>query len=93
MSEDNGPTSFYPNIYENLKLNFLQDIVGRVIDTVGRKGSPLFSVYNQNVEQKLECDVFKSHLSKLPNELKFYSHFGDHLLMPKNLQLDNKIND
>ena len=76
VSEDNGPTSFYPNIYKNLKLNFLQDIVGRVIDTVGRKGSPLFDVYNQNVEQKLECDVFKSHLSKLPNELKFYSHFG-----------------
>jgi hypothetical protein len=76
VSEDNGPTSFYPKIYKSLKLNFLQDIVGRVIDTVGRKGSLLFHVYNQNVEQKLECDVFKSHLSKLPNELKFYSHFG-----------------
>jgi 6-pyruvoyl-tetrahydropterin synthase len=76
VSEDNGPTSFYPKIYKSLKLNFLQDIVGRVIDTVGRKGSPLFHVYNQNVEQKLECNVFKSHLSELPNELKFYSHFG-----------------
>lgn len=86
VNEQNGPTSFYPKIYKSLNLNFLQDIVGRIVDTVGRKGSSLFDIYKQNVDQKLECEIFKSHLSKLPKELRFYSHFGWYVEPDSNIE-------
>ena len=51
--------------------------MGRVIDHVGSKSeSKLRNIYNYNVEQKFQCEVFKSHFYKLPSSLRFYSHFG-----------------
>jgi hypothetical protein len=74
---DNGPTSIFPNIYSSLKLNFLQDIIGRIVENVGSSpNSDLNKLYNNNVEQKFQCKIFKSHFLKLPLSLRFYSHFG-----------------
>ena len=88
VSEVNGPTSFYPSIFKSLNLNYLQDIIGRVVDTVGDHPE-LKKVYNNNIEQKFECKTFKSHFEMLPDDLKFYSHFGWYV--KPDSQIENKM--
>ena len=34
VTKENGPFTVYPGIYENLKINILQNIVGRVIGNI-----------------------------------------------------------
>ena len=95
VNMSNGPTSIFPNIYSDLKLNFLQDIIGRVIDQVGSKSnSELNKLYNNNVEQKFQCEIFKSHFLKLPLDLRFYSHFGWYVEPEselENIMVENEI--
>jgi len=77
VNKNNGPTSFYPNIYKNLGLNFLQDIIGRVVGNIGQnKKSKLFNYYKKKYHQPMSCGKFQNHFSFLPSELRFNSHFG-----------------
>ena len=77
VDKNNGPTSFYPNIYKKLGLNFLQDTIGRVVGNIGQnKNSKLFNYYKKKYHQPMSCEKFQNHFSFLPSELRFNSHFG-----------------
>lgn len=78
VTEQNGPLTFYPGIYENLKINILQNIIGRVInDFVYTNNNLLKNYYNfQNLSQPFQSKKFKEHFNELPKILQFNSHFG-----------------
>jgi hypothetical protein len=77
VDENNGATSCTPSLNKNLNLSSLQFIVGRAIACVGKtKGTKLNSFYNHKYHQTFGCPIFKNDFSKLPNELRFSSHFG-----------------
>jgi len=72
----NGPTSCYPSVYTELNITGLQDFIGRSILTVGRSvKSPLTDLY-QFSGPIMDSEVFRRHFMKLPNTLRFNSHFG-----------------
>lgn len=74
---NNGPTSFFPKVLEEMKLNFLQDIVGRNIAKIGRlKKSKLYNYYISGDKKNLNSDKFIKHFNKLPGYLKFEAHLG-----------------
>ena len=55
----NGPTSFYPNIIKNLDLNFMQNIIGRIINSIGSsKKSKLFNIYEKNQIEHMKQNFF-----------------------------------
>jgi hypothetical protein len=74
---ENGPTSFYPDIYENLKLNFFQNIFGRINLNVGQnKNSKLYKIYNKDSNRLNDSPERLKHLSKIPKNIFFDSHLG-----------------
>ena len=74
---ENGPTSFYPDIYENLKLNFFQNIFGRINLNVGQnKNSKLYKIYNNDSNRLNDSPERLKHLSKIPKNIFFDSHLG-----------------
>ena len=77
VTKENGPLTLYPGIYENLKINILQNIIGRVIgDFMCTKNNLLKNYYNFESIQPLQNSKFMAHFKKLPEELRFSSHFG-----------------
>ena len=77
VSIDNGPTSFYPRIFDGFRLNALQEIIGRVIDRVGDKSDSLLKAhYSKTYHQSMLSEAFRKHFMRLPPELRFNSHFG-----------------
>lgn len=77
VDDNNGPTSLYPNIYKKMNLNFLQTIVGKVINNIGKsKNSKLNKFYNRKYHQSMSCENFRKHFVKLPENMQFNSHFG-----------------
>lgn len=75
--ECNGPTGCYPKVYEDLGLNPLMEIIGRVIGNVGNNiKSPLYSKYQKTYHQSSSSLLFRKHFMRLPEELRFNSHFG-----------------
>lgn len=77
VDENNGATSCVPSFNNNVNMSALQFIIGRAIACVGKtKGSKLNSFYNHKYHQTFGCPLFKNDFSKLPNELRFSSHFG-----------------
>ena len=78
VNYDNGPTSYYPNGLKFLNLNYVQNIIGRIVHNIGTSSSStLYHKYNnKNGNRSLNCSYFKSHFSLLPNNIKFDSHFG-----------------
>jgi hypothetical protein len=77
VTKDNGPTSSYPLIYDQLNNNTLQDIIGRVVGSVGNDPeSSLFDYYKKSYHQSMSSREFREHFMKLPSELRFNSHFG-----------------
>lgn len=77
VSESNGPTGCYPKVYEDLELNPLMEIIGRVIGNVGNNiNSPLHSKYQKTYHQSASSPLFRKHFMRLPEELRFNSHFG-----------------
>jgi hypothetical protein len=77
VTEENGPTSCYPRAYENLELNPLQEIVGRVVGVVGNRAtSPLHQHYGKSYHQSINSQRFREHFMKLPESIRFNSHLG-----------------
>jgi hypothetical protein len=73
---NNGPTTCYPNVYESLEITGLQDFVGRALETIGRRsGSELERYYNFS-GQIMNSEGFRNHFMKLPENIRFNSHFG-----------------
>lgn len=77
VSPKNGPTSCYPGVFEDLGLNPLQELIGRVVGVVGStKGSPLADYYSKQYHQSVGSQNFRKHFMRLPSEMRFNSHFG-----------------
>jgi hypothetical protein len=87
VSEKNGPTGCYPGAYESLRLNPLQEIIGRVVGIVGSKlGSPLKDYYGKQYHQSVNAENFRRHLMRLPESLRFNSHMGWDVLPDSDLE-------
>jgi hypothetical protein len=77
VTEQNGPTSCYPRAYEAMQLNPLQELIGRVIGTVGTlPDSPLKDYYAKQYHQSMNSENFRRHFMRLPESLRFNSHLG-----------------
>jgi hypothetical protein len=77
VTEKNGPTGCYPGAYEAMQLNPLQEIIGRVIGTVGNSAdSSLNNYYNKTYHQSVNSENFRRHFMRLPECLRFNSHMG-----------------
>lgn len=74
---ENGPTSFYPEIYDELKLNFFQNIFGRIHNNVGqKKKSKLYKIYNKDSSRLDRSPERLKQISKIPKNFFFDSHIG-----------------
>lgn len=74
---ENGPTTCFPGVYEELALSPLQDAVGRAAGVVGNKpGSPLAVAYGKAPGNSMSSPLFREHFMALPDALRFNSHFG-----------------
>ncbi len=77
VTEQNGPTSCYPGAYEAMQLNALQEIIGRIVGTVGSGAdSPLKQYYVKQYHQSVNSENFRRHFMRLPSYLRFNSHIG-----------------
>jgi hypothetical protein len=77
VNEQNGPTGCYPGAYEAMQLNPLQEMIGRVVGTVGtRPDSPLKDYYAKQYHQSVNSENFRRHFMRLPECLRFNSHMG-----------------
>ncbi len=77
VTEQNGPTGCYPGAYEVMQLNPLQEMIGRVVGTVGtRPDSPLKDYYAKQYHQSVNSENFRRHFMRLPECLRFNSHMG-----------------
>ncbi|WP_343583158.1 hypothetical protein [Herbaspirillum sp.] len=77
VTEQNGPTSCYPGAYEAMQLNPLQEIIGRIVGTVGSQAdSPLKEYYAKQYHQSVNSENFRRHFMRLPKCLRFNSHIG-----------------
>ncbi len=76
VDESTGPTSCYPGIYEQLPLNALQDLIGRIILTLHLNNE--LKQYYDNVKNRslMMSGRFRNHFMRLPEQLRFNSHFG-----------------
>ncbi|OWY27296.1 hypothetical protein [Herbaspirillum robiniae] len=77
VTEQNGPTGCYPGAYEAMQLNPLQEIIGRIVGTVGsHHDSPLKEYYAKQYHQSVNSENFRRHFMRLPEQLRFNSHIG-----------------
>lgn len=77
VNETNGPTTLFPNKYDELNVPIFADIVGRVIGKVGSSDdSKLKEFYSKPYHQSSGSKKFREHFSKLPHEIRMNSHFG-----------------
>ena len=77
VTDVNGPTGCYPGAYEALQLNPLQELIGRVVGTVGSNGdSPLKEYYAKQYHQSVNSENFRKHFMRLPERMRFNSHMG-----------------
>jgi hypothetical protein len=77
VTEHNGPTGCYPGAYEAMQLNPLQEMMGRVVGTVGAQpDSPLKAYYAKQYHQSVGSENFRRHFMRLPECLRFNSHMG-----------------
>lgn len=74
---DNGPTSFYPKLYEELQLNFFQNIFGRIHMNIGiNKNSKFYQIYKNEPSRLNESSKKLYNISKIPKNIFFDSHLG-----------------
>lgn len=77
VTEQNGPTGCYPGAYEAMQLTPLQEMIGRVVGTVGtHPDSPLKDYYAKQYHQSVNSENFRRHFMRLPESLRFNSHMG-----------------
>jgi hypothetical protein len=73
----NGPTTCYPGVYEDLGLNCLQELLGRVVHyPCWREAGGLKDYYGAKYHQHMSSERFRRHFMRLPPELRFDSHMG-----------------
>lgn len=89
VNEKNGPTSCYPAVYDALRLNPLQELIGRVVGNIGNsENSPLKELYSKKYHQSMSSELFRRHFMRLPISLRFNSHFGWDIMPGGNLEED-----
>lgn len=77
VTEQNGPTGCYPGAYEAMQLNPLQEMIGRVVGSVGTlPDSLLKDYYAKQYHQSMNSENFRRHFMRLPACLRFNSHLG-----------------
>ena len=77
VAEQNGPTSCFPGAYESMLLTPLQELIGRIVGTVGNNpASPLNAYYGKQYHQSVNSENFRRHFMRLPESLRFNSHMG-----------------
>lgn len=77
VAEQNGPTSCFPGAYEAMLLTPLQELIGRIVGTVGNNpASPLNAYYRKQYHQSVNSENFRRHFMRLPESLRFNSHMG-----------------
>lgn len=77
VDKNNGPVSYLDETGIDLKITGIQHLVGKAILMVGRYStSKLYDYYNIQGKRPFENEKFRSHFSKLPNQMKHNSHFG-----------------
>jgi hypothetical protein len=77
VTERNGATSCAPTLVQNINMSQLHFLIGRAIICVGKEnGSALHKHYNHKYHQVFGCPLFKKDFLRLPDELRFSSHFG-----------------
>ena len=76
VGSENGPTTCYPEVYKNISITKIQDLIGRAIWNLGKNPtSPLGTAYLRH-EKITDSNLFKEHFMKLPEQMRFNSHFG-----------------
>jgi hypothetical protein len=74
---EHGPTCVYPQAYQRLAVKPLQELIGRVLNYVGQsEQSPLYSLYARQYHQTMSSEKFRRHFMRLPDAMRFNSHFG-----------------
>jgi hypothetical protein len=87
VREENGPTGCYPGAYDALKLNPLQELIGRRLGNVGNdSASPLKAYYGKQYHQSMSSTNFRQHYMRLPERLRFNSHLGWDVLPDSELE-------
>ena len=77
VTERNGATSCAPTLVQNVNMTHLHFLIGRAIICVGKEdGSALHKHYNHKYHQVFGCPLFKRDFARLPDDLRFSSHFG-----------------
>jgi hypothetical protein len=77
VGPDQGPTGVYPQAYQSMGLTPLQELIGRIVGTVGQsKDSPLYPYYDRQYHQSMSSENFRRHFMRLPDAMRFNSHFG-----------------
>ena len=75
VTTENGPTTCYPQVFDQLGLNRTADLIGRAIGCVGEPGSALSAHYGSR-GRNMSSANFRRHFMTLPDELLFNSHLG-----------------
>jgi len=87
VKSENGPTTLFPAAYQEMGNNPLQDIIGRVVGTVGNKdGTRLSELYRKSYHQSAGSPDFRRHFMMLPESLRFNSHLGWEVLPGSELE-------
>lgn len=77
VGSEQGPTCVYPQAYQSLAATPLQELVGRILNCVGLSDqSPLHGHYARQYHQTMSSKNFRRHYMRLPDAMRFNSHFG-----------------
>lgn len=77
VTDKNGPVRIIHNSEDFFGLTPLQFLVGRIIGKIGRnKESKIKHLFNHKYHQTFGCENYVKYFNKLPDNLKFNSHFG-----------------
>jgi len=75
VEDRSGPTKLYPKAYRLIQNPAFKDIVGRVIGSIVHNPE-VRKLYDINNGQLFSSQVFREHFMKLPELIRFNSHFG-----------------
>lgn len=77
VGPEQGPTCVYSQAYQSLATTPLQELVGRILNRVGESDqSPLHGHYARQYHQSMSSENFRRHFMRLPDAMRFNSHFG-----------------
>lgn len=77
VAAENGPTGAYPQFYEKMELNPMQELMGRIVVYIGSNSkSALFEHYGRKYHQSGNSENFRRHFMRLPEAVRFNSHMG-----------------